>query len=157
MNPMTNPMNHQIRRDNFLESTVMTWVLGLLVCLLFLLPGLSFAETMIVPYPVQRISAAEQPTSGLLKLHLGVLYPNGCFTPNMSSGRVRDSASIELIHYASFFDGYCTQALRPSGSVAMMERPGDGRYTITDATDQRVLGELEMTNGEAVLYPKEDL
>lgn len=133
------------------------WFWAVLVCVLFLLPGLTYGETSRVPYPIQMVTSAEQPNPAMVQIQGRTLFPNACFRSDVNGGRFRDNRTIELVQYALVSEGHCTQRMEPTGVVINLERPNDGIYDILDALDNRFLGVLEMRDGVAQLIPKEEL
>lgn len=133
------------------------WFWAVLVCVLFLLPGLSYGETERVAYPIQMVTAAAQPHSSTVQIQARTLFPTACFRADVNGARLRDRHTIELVQYARVTDGQCTQRMEPAGIVVSFERPDDGIYDILDALDQRFLGVLEVRDGVAQLFPKEEL
>ncbi|MBX3017595.1 MAG: hypothetical protein KF767_06895 [Bdellovibrionaceae bacterium] len=133
------------------------WFWAVLVCVLFLLPGLTYGETERVAYPIQMVTGAQQTHPSTVQIQARTLFPNACFRADLNGGRLRDRQTIELVQYALVTDGHCTQKMEATGLTVQLERPDDGTYHILDALDQRFLGVLEVRDGVAQLIPKEEL
>lgn len=133
------------------------WIWAVLVCVLFLLPGLSYGEVSRIAYPIQMVTGAVQPHPSTVQIHGRTLFPNTCFTTEMNGGRYVDRETIELAQYVLYSDGHCPERMTPAGVVISFERPNDGVYMVQDAFDDRFLGVLELNEGVAHLFPKEEL
>lgn len=123
-------------------------VSGFLTLVLFLGGSTAQAETRNIQYPIQHVLGADiDPNTRLILFTLSVTYPNGCFTPVLTSATMNyQQRSVALNHIARLFDGECTQAIVNKNPTVELNKPESGTYRVWDAASSRYLGALVVTD-----------
>ena len=124
-------------------------MVSLFIFILTISASVAFSAPQEQLYPIDRIIDAQITAKNELKLYTSVQYPNGCFKPKLSTGKLESSYnSIELKHSVQLIDGNCTQSIINQNPVIKLPKPESGTYQIIDQFSNASLGLLKIKDND---------
>lgn len=103
-----------------------------------------YATNETVDVPISQVLDVN-PLNNEIEMVAQVIYPSGCFQPLQTSGYF-ESEDLIINHKAELRSYLCPQVILPKYPSLKIQKPQIGSYKIWDATTEKYLGKLVVTN-----------